>query len=142
MQIEDTFDRGLGPIAISRWGDPIVDNALVLLLRSSGYDVRVLSASSLNEPRALEGIRLLLLTPPTLTLRPLQSKGLLTALRDTMRDARIPVLELTTSSLKRREEARDESWHVVPWPCRIEELEKRIEAASMEKNLRGTSTTL
>jgi hypothetical protein len=27
-------------------------------------------------------------------------------------------------------------WHMVPWPCRIEELEQRIEAASMEKILR------
>jgi hypothetical protein len=128
--------RDSGPIALSRWGDPLVDNALVLLLRGSGYDVRILPASSLNEPRALEGIRLLLLTPPGSTLSPLQREGLLTALRDTMRDARIPVLELTTSSTKTREEARDASWHMVPWPCRIEDLERRIEAASMEKSLR------
>jgi hypothetical protein len=133
--------RDSGPIALSRWGDPLVDNALVLLLRGSGYDVRILPASSLNEPRALEGIRLLLLTPPGSTLSPLQREGLLTALRDTMRDARIPVLELTTSSTKTREEARDASWHMVPWPCRIEELEQRIEAASMEKSLRGPSKT-
>jgi hypothetical protein len=128
--------RDSGPIALSRWGDPLVDNALVLLLRGSGYDVRILPASSLNEPRALEGIRLLLLTPPGSTLSPLQREGLLTALRDTMRDARIPVLELTKSSTKTREEARDASWHMVPWPCRIEDLERRIEAASMEKSLR------
>ncbi len=137
-----TFDRDSGPIALSRWGDPIVDHALTLLLRASGYDVRILPASSFNEPRALEGIRLLLLTPSTLKLSPSQRKGLLTVLRDTMRDATIPVLELTTSSPKGQEEARDESWHTVPWPCRIEELEQRIEAASMEKSLRGTSTTL
>jgi hypothetical protein len=135
-EIKDTFYRNSGPIALSRWGDPLVDNALVLLLRGSGYDVRVLPASSLNEPRALKGIRLLLLTPPGRTLSPSQREGLLTALRDTMRDTRIPVLELTTSSTKTREEARDASWHMVPWPCRIEDLEQRIEAASMEKSLR------
>jgi hypothetical protein len=134
--IKDTFYRGSGPIALSRWGDPLVDNALVLLLRGSGYDVRVLPASSLNEPSALKGIRLLLLTPPGPTLSPQQREELLTALRDTMRDTRIPVLELTTSSSKTREEARDGLWHMVPWPCRIEELEQRIEAASMEKILR------
>jgi hypothetical protein len=141
-EIKVTFYRNLGPIALSRWGDPLVDNALVLLLRDSGYDVRVLPASSLNEPRSLEGIRLLLLTPPKLTLSPLQRESFLTALRDTIRDARIPVLELTTSSTKTREEAPDASWHMVPWPCRIEDLEQRIEAASMEKSLRGSSTTL
>jgi len=84
----------------------------------------------------------LLLTPPRPTLRPLQREDFLTALRDTMRDARIPVLELTTSSPKTQEEARDKLWHMVPWPCRIEELEQRIEAASIEKSLRRTSTTL
>jgi hypothetical protein len=141
QEIKVTFDRDSGPIALSRWGDPLVDHALVLLLRGSGYDVRVLPASSLNEPRALEGIRLLLLTPPRLTLSPLQREGFLTALRDTIKDASIPVLELTTSPPKTREEARDTRWHMVPWPCRIEELEQRIEAASMEKSLRGTSKT-
>ena len=142
MGNKDTLYRDSRPIALSRWGDPIVDHALVLLLRSSGYEVRVLPASSLNEPRALEGIRLLLLTPPTLTLSPLQRKDLLTTLRDTVKDAGIPVLELITSSLKRRDEARDESWYMMPWPCRIEELEKKIEAASMEKSLRQPSTIL
>jgi nucleotide-binding universal stress UspA family protein len=149
MGNKDTLYRDSRPIALSRWGDPIVDHALVLLLRSSGYEVRVLPASLLNEPRALEGIRLLLLTPPTLTLSPLQRKDLslqrkdlLTTLRDTVKDAGIPVLELITSSLKRRDEARDESWYMMPWPCRIEELEKQIEAASMEKSLRQPSTIL
>jgi hypothetical protein len=142
MGNKDTLYRDSRPIALSRWGDPIVDHALVLLLRSSGYEVRVLPASSLNEPRALEGIRLLLLTPPTLTLSPLQRKDLLTTLRDTIQGAGIPVLELTTSSPKRRDEARDESWRMVAWPCRIEELEQQIEAASMEKSLRQTSTIL
>jgi hypothetical protein len=139
--IKVTSDRDSAPIALSRWGDPLVDHALVLLLRGSGYDVRVLPASSLNEPRSLEGTRLLLLTPPKLTLSPLQRESFLTSLRDTIRDARIPVLELTTSSTKTREEARDASWHMVPWPCRIEDLEQRIEAASMEKSLRGPSKT-
>jgi hypothetical protein len=138
MGNKDTLYRDSRPIALSRWGDQIVDHALVLLLRSSGYEVRVLPASSLNEPRALEGIRLLLLTPSTLTLSPLQRKDLLTTLRDTMKGAGIPVLELTTSSLKRR----DESWHMMAWPCRLEELEQQIEAASMEKSLRETSTIL
>jgi hypothetical protein len=46
----------------------------------------------------------------------------------------MPVLELVTlgeSGRRREEEAESESWHTVPWPCRIEELERRIEAASM-----------
>jgi hypothetical protein len=38
-------------------------------------------------------------------------------------------LELVTPLEARREEAGNESWHMVRWPCRIQELEWWIEAA-------------
>jgi hypothetical protein len=42
-------------------GDPVVGQALALLLRGSGYTVRFLLAQSLVEPRVLEDVRLLVL---------------------------------------------------------------------------------
>ncbi len=87
----------------------------------------------MNEPGVLEDVRLLLLTPtPKLSTK--QREAFLASLSDALGTAKIPVLELTTLSEDTREGgARDESWYPVPWPCRIEELEQRIEAAAMER---------
>jgi hypothetical protein len=111
------------------WGDSIVGQALVLLLRGSGYAAKFLPASFLDEPGALEDVQLLLLTPtPRLSIE--QRAAFVASLRDKLQTAEIPVLELATHSGEtRKARVRDESWYVVPWPCRIEELERCIEAA-------------
>lgn len=133
---ENTISRYSGAIALSGGEDPVTEHALMLLLRGCGYNVRVVSASSLSEPRVLEDVRVFLLTL-TRTRSPSQRNALLTVLRDTVRVAGIPVLELATSARRTREEARDEGWHMVPWPCRLNELEQWIEAVSLEKSPRG-----
>src|SRR3954466_733081 len=74
--------NGSGPSAIVVCGDEIVSRVLALLLRDSGYQAMALPiTSSLNEPGALEGVQLLLLTPT-----PEQSterrKALLASLKD------------------------------------------------------------
>lgn len=136
---EKTSRRRSDPIALAVWGDPIVSQALVLLLRGSGYEARFLPTSSLNEPRALEDVQLLVLTPtPTLSakLSAEYREALSASLGDTPGVAKIPVLELVTSSEETREGgARDESWYPVPWPCAIEKLEQQIDAALAEKSL-------
>jgi hypothetical protein len=102
---------------------------LVLLLRDSGYEARFLPVSALTEPSTLKGVRLLLLVP-TRELSAERWEALLASVRDLQEAEELLVLELVTPSSERREEgARDESWHMVPWPLRIEELERRIEAA-------------
>ena len=122
-------------LAIS--GDPVVGRLLVLLLEDSGYEVRFLPRSSLEEPGALEGARLLVLTP-TPELSSERRAALVASLKDIQEAAGLIVLELVTFSEERRreeeeEEERDESggesWQLVPWPSRLLELKRRIEAA-------------
>jgi hypothetical protein len=119
-----------GSIALTIWGDPIVGQALMRLMRSSGYKARFLSALSLNQALSLEGSDDLLLLTPTPQLSTEHRKTLLEWLRDRTSCAKIPVLELATSSEETpRERTEGESWYRVAWPCRIEELRQRIEAA-------------
>jgi hypothetical protein len=126
---EELSSRGSDPIALAVSGDSVIGRILALLLRGSGYDARFLPDSSLDEPGALEGVRLLLLTP-TPQLSTERRETLLAPLRGTPGATKMPVLELVYlfSKEAREERARDERWHTVPWPCRIEELERRIEA--------------
>ncbi len=110
-------------------GDPVVGRALALLLRSSLYDARFLTASSLGEPASLEGVRLLVLTP-TWELDAEGRAALVASLRGASAAAAAPILELTSSTGEARNgEARLKPEHTVPWPCTTEELERRIQAA-------------
>src|SRR5918992_4712138 len=98
-----------GTLAI--WGDPVVAQALALLLRSSGYDTRSLTGPTLNKPKAVEAVKLLLLTPtPNLggpehrkaflgSLR----KAFLGSLRSVLELSKTPVLELITHFGETRE---------------------------------------
>jgi hypothetical protein len=117
------------PMVVAICGDPVVGRALALLLRGSNYDARFLTASSLGEPGALEGVRLLVLTP-TWELDADSRKALLASLRDASEAAEAPILELTSSPGGPR---NGHAWlrpdHIVSWPCSPEELERRIQAA-------------
>jgi hypothetical protein len=120
---------GLGS-TLAIWGDRLVGQILELLLRSSGHEARFLPASSSLQPSSLEEIDLLVLTP-TPELSTERREALLSSLSDTPEAATIPVLELVGLDAFSEEppdegRARSESWHTVPWPCRIEELERRI----------------
>ena len=111
-------------------GDPVVGRALALLLRSSLYDARFMTTSSLDEPGALEDVRLVVLTP-TWELNAGGCEALLASLRDRSDAPKVPpILELTSSSGGARNgHARLRPDHTVSWPCSTEELERRIEAA-------------
>ena|SRR5215204_1854562 len=125
---EGISDQGTDPITIAIWGDPIVAQALALLLRSSGYDTRILSDSSLDNPKVVKGVNLLLLTP-TLNLRSKQRKAFLASLSNVREITKIPVLELVSFPGETREgETRDALWYRLPWPYRTEKLEQWIEA--------------
>jgi hypothetical protein len=110
------------------WGDTIVGQALVVMLRGSGYDARFLSTSSLSEPESWGDIELLVLAP-TPELSTERRRDRLASLKEALgvTTKEVAVLELVTISEEPQEEgAREESWHVLPWPCKIEELERRI----------------
>ncbi len=128
MEAEVSRYPGSAPVALGVCGDPVIGRALVLLIQSFRYDARFLPVSSLREPGALEGIRLLLLTEVS---SPGCREALLASLENIASGAaEIPILKLVTSSEGTRDGAASvELRGVVPWPCSIEELEHRIEAA-------------
>jgi hypothetical protein len=110
-------------------GDPVVGRTLTLLLRGSGYKVRFLLAQSFWESQALKDIRLLVLAP-TPQLSTEHRNTLMRSLKEASEAENMLVLELVTPFVEARlEEAGNESWHMVPWPCRIGDLEGWIQAA-------------
>lgn len=124
-----TNEEASAPTGIVVSGDPLGSRILALLLRDSGYQAKFLPTSSFNEPGALQGIRLVLLTPMH-ELSNEDSKVLSTSLKEMQQTTELIVMELTTLSEERRvEEVQDLPLHKVPWPCRFEELQRRIEAA-------------
>lgn len=114
------------PLAVC--GDPVIGRALALLLGGSRYDAKYLDAASLREPGALDGVRIVLLTPTPGSER---SEVPLAALRDAPGGvAEVPVLRLLSFSGRTRAEGeQDRSEYAVPWPCSTEELKRRIETA-------------
>ena len=121
--------------SLSIWGDSVIGQALVLLLRNCGYEANLLPPSPLDQHLPLKDSSsnsLLLITPtPRLSLK--KRRAFLSALRNTPERATMPVLELRMIGEEAQEEEQsaireDSSWHYVSWPCRIEVLAKRVEA--------------
>jgi hypothetical protein len=103
-------------------GNSVAGRALEALLQGVGYDTRLIEDSPEKPPeQILEGVRLLLLAP---TLSAESRETLLEEMGSTLEAANIPVLALSTS-LK---EALAGGPAFIPWPCRLEDLTKRIEA--------------
>jgi hypothetical protein len=101
----------------------VAGRALEALLQGVGYDTRVEEDPPERSPeQLLEGVRLLLLAP---TLSAESRETLLAEMGSTLDAANIPVLTLTTT-LK---EAPGDGTVFIPWPCRLEDLTKKIEAA-------------
>ena len=97
--------------------------ALEALLQGVGYDTRfVEDPPERSAEQLLEGVKLLLLAP---TLSAESRETLLTEMGSMLDAANIPVLTLSTS-LK---EALAGGPAFIPWPCRLEDLTKEIEAA-------------
>jgi hypothetical protein len=103
-------------------GNSVAGRALEALLQGVGYDTRLIEDPPERSPEQLfEGVRLLLLAP---TLSAESRETLLAEMGSTLDAANVPVLTLSTS-LK---EALVEGPTFIPWPCRLEDLTKRIEA--------------
>ena len=128
-----TNERASGPIGVVVSGDPFGSRILALLLRDSGYRAESLPISSLTEPGSLEDIQLLVLTPTWALLSTEERNALLVSLREVTRDRGLLVMELISLSEERRAEQEEEAQELpsykVLWPCGIDELEERIEAA-------------
>jgi hypothetical protein len=129
-----TNERASGPIGVVVSGDPFGSRILALLLRDSGYRAGFLPISSLNEPGALEDdVQVLVLTPTWALLSTEERNALVASLREMPRDRGLIVMELISLSETRHTEegaqGKRPSHKKVPWPCGIDELEQRIEAA-------------
>jgi len=101
----------------------VAGRALEALLHGVGYDTRLIEDPPESAPEeVLDGVRLLLLSP---TLSPESRESLLAEMGGTLDAANIPVLTLSTTL----NEALNEGPVFIPWPCRLEDLTKKIEAA-------------
>ena len=101
----------------------MVGRALEALLQGVGYDTCLIEDPPERSPeQLLEGVGLLLLAP---TLSAESRESLLAEMGSTLDAANIPVLTLSTT-LK---EALGDGPVFIPWPCRLEDLTKKIEAA-------------
>ena len=96
--------------------------ALEALLQGVGYDTHLIEDPPESTPeQLLEGVRLLLLAP---TLSAESRETLLADMGGTLDAANIPVLTLSTTI----REAITDGPVFIPWPCRLEDLTKKIEA--------------
>ncbi len=104
-------------------GNSVAGRALEALLQGVGYDTRLIEDPPESTPeQLLEGVRLLLLAP---TLSAESRETLLAEMGSTLEAANIPVLTLSTTI----KEALGDGPVSIPWPCRLEELTRKIEAA-------------
>jgi hypothetical protein len=107
-------------------GNSVAGRALEALLQGVGYDTRLIEDPPERSPeQLLERVRLLLLAP---ALSAESRETLLAEMGSTLEAANIPVLTLSTS-LK---EALAGGPVFIPWPCRLEDLTKKIEAALLQ----------
>lgn len=105
-------------------GNTVVGHALALLLKSVGYDTKVLEVSMTGTPEHLmEGVDLLLISPGLTSVRRRESLAVLKAVRERKG---VPVLELSSAI---REELLDDGTARVLWPINIEGLAREIEGA-------------
>ena len=126
-----TNKRTWGPSGIVISGEPLGSRVLALLLQDDGFQVKFLPLASLSEPGALEDVQLLLLTPTREALSTEERKALVASLKQKPRELELIVMELISLSEEGHveEEAQELQLHKVLWPCSINELERRIEAA-------------
>jgi hypothetical protein len=104
-------------------GNSVAGRALEALLQGVGYDTCLIEDPPERAPeQLLEGVRLLLIAP---TLSAESRESLLAEMGGKLEAANIPVLTLSTT-LK---EALNDGPVFIPWPCRLEDLTRKIEAA-------------
>jgi hypothetical protein len=121
--------KGSELTTLAIWGDLVVGQALLLLLRATGYKARFVRTTSLGEPWELQDVQLLVLTP-TPELSTERRHALLASLKEATEAVQRPVLVLVTPSEERLEAAAwGKLWYRVSWPCRTSDLVWHIEAA-------------
>jgi hypothetical protein len=104
--------------------DPIVNRGLQLLLNGVGYEALLSKGSNRRASEVeLDGVVDVVLLGPA--LRDDRREAFLSSMKSSLATACIPVLTLFTV----QKEAFTEDVGLVPWPCNIEDLARRIESA-------------
>jgi DNA-binding response OmpR family regulator len=104
-------------------GNPLVDRVLELLLEDAGYEVSLLEErEAFRAEDLLDGVDVLLIGRG---LGDDRREDFLRAMESTLETATIPVLALTPGP----KGALAEEDRLVPWPCRMEDLAREIDAA-------------
>ena len=113
-----------GPTTIAiLGGNSVAGRALEALLQGVGYDTRLIEDPPESPPeQLLDGVRLLLLAP---ILSTESREALLAKMGAALDAANIPVLTLSTTI----REALGDGSVIIPWPCQLEEMTRKIEAA-------------
>ena len=105
-------------------GNPLVDRVLELLLEDAGYEVSLLEVlEAFRVEDLLDGVDDLLIGRG---LGDDRREDFLRAMVSTLETATIPVLALSPGP----KGALAEEDRLVPWPCRIEDLAREIDAAA------------
>lgn len=107
-------------------GDPIVGRALEMLLRTAGYVARYVFDGPSEALGSLEGVRVVLLGPGWDAE---SHEALIKALGGAPGLSSMTILQLGDPS----DGARVEPGRHVPWPCRAEDLTRRIDDALLTK---------
>ena len=118
--------------------NPLVGGVLEMLLESAGFEVRLLEEiDAFKVEDLLEGVDVLLLGRG---LSDGRREVFLSALASTLETATIPVLSFSPGT----KGSLAEEDRLVPWPCRIEDLAREIEAvlqaAEVRKPVRDSRT--
>lgn len=104
-------------------GDPVIREALQVLLQAAGYRIQVLLEPAGDEPDELPADCHLLLIAPELSAA--RRKRLFDMMSGSAARAKIPILEL----LLEGGEHSIWGWRVVLWPCSIDQLTRAIDDA-------------
>ena len=107
-------------------GNPVVGKALKLLLRSIGYKASYLPRLASDKPDVLDGAQLLLCAGRVGA----EQREASASFESERARVGIPVLELVSSI----EEAQNGKENLVPWPCRVEELKRRIDDTLLNRS--------
>ena len=108
-------------------GDPVVGRSLEVLLQAAGYDVRFHPEPLADGLSGLLADCRLLLVVPALSAE--SRKALTDAVIRTA--TKIPILQLRPAN--RGEAVGIQGAYAVPWPCPLEELQQRIQAALLDQ---------
>jgi|SRR5829696_5822483 len=109
-------------------GDPVVGEALEVLLQAAGYRTRCLPESGMDERfgELLAGSGLLLIAP---VLSAERRKALLEMMQDPTTPVNVPILQLLPANGGQHLQGG----RIVLWPCSGEELKQAIDALLIER---------